>query len=187
MGILVQFCGLSGAGKTTLAVALASKMEAEGLNVLVMDGDQYRQSLCKDLGFSKADRLENVRRIKEEALKLIPDYDLILMALINPYEEGRGSVAGPAELIWIKCGLPTLNKRDTKGLYFKAYLPDGHPDKIYNLTGVNDVFEIPQQAGLIIETDVLSLAESLDCLYSFLSNKVVEERIGRLSRKRVLR
>ncbi|MBB2149936.1 adenylyl-sulfate kinase [Pedobacter gandavensis] len=172
MGIIIPFCGLSGAGKTTLAVAIASKMIAEGLKVLVMDGDHYRQSLCKDLGFSKADRLENVRRIKEEAVNLHAGYDLIIMALINPFEEGRAATGNAEELVWIKCSLETLRERDTKGLYFKAYLPDGHPDKIYNLTGVNDTFEIPEQAGLVIETDVMSLEESLDSLYSFLMVKV---------------
>lgn len=172
MGIIIPFCGLSGAGKTTLAVAIASKMMAEGLKVLVMDGDHYRQSICKDLGFSKADRLENVRRIKEAAVNLHVDYDLIIMALINPFEEGRAATGNVEDLVWIKCSLETLRERDTKGLYFKAYLPDGHPDKIYNLTGVNDTFEIPEQAGLVIETDVMSLEESLDSLYSFLMEKV---------------
>ncbi|MCX2452640.1 adenylyl-sulfate kinase [Pedobacter sp. PLR] len=172
MGVIIPFCGLSGSGKTTLAVAVASKMREEGLKVLVMDGDYYRQSLCKDLGFSKADRLENVRRIREEAVSRSADYDLILMALINPFEKGR-TIAGDAEkLVWIKCSLETLRERDTKGLYFKAYLPDGHPDKIYNLTGVNDTFEIPEQAGLVIETDVMTLEESLDSLYGFLRKKV---------------
>lgn len=171
MSTIIAFCGLSGAGKTTLTVATASKMREEGLKVLVMDGDHYRQSLCKDLGFSKADRLENVRRIKEEALRLSSDYDLILMSLINPFEEGRASIGNPEELVWIKCGLETLRARDTKGLYFKADLPDGHPDKIYNLTGVSDTFEIPTQAGLVIETDVMTLEESLDSLHMFLTKK----------------
>lgn len=182
MGVIVQFCGLSGAGKTTLAEGLASKMRNEGLKVLVMDGDQYRKSLCKDLGFSKADRLENVRRIKEEALRLNTAYDLILMALISPFEEGRTAIGDFSELIWIKCGLTTLRQRDTKGLYFKAYLPDGHPDKIHNLTGVNDAFEIPQHAGLIIETDEMTLEESLDRLYCFLSRRFFEkEKVFKLS------
>ncbi|WP_316746937.1 adenylyl-sulfate kinase [Pedobacter gandavensis] len=181
MGLIISFCGLSGAGKTTLAVGIASKMREEGMKVLVMDGDQYRQSLCKDLGFSKADRLENVRRIKEEAMRLNAEYDLILMALINPFEEGRIISGSSQNLIWIKCNLETLRERDTKGLYFKAYLPDGHPDKIYNLTGVNDTFEIPEDAGLVIETDVMSLEESLDGLYLFLM-----ERVGKGFRQKKL-
>lgn len=170
MGILIQFCGLSGAGKTTLANALAEKWRKNGQKVLVMDGDDYRQSLCKDLGFSKTDRLENVRRIKEEAMKLNTGYDLVILSIINPFEEGRKLVFSKEEmeLVWIKCGLSTLRERDTKGLYFKAHLPDGHPDKIYNLTGVNDTFEVPEQADLVIETDVLSLEESLECLHKYL-------------------
>lgn len=173
MGILIQFCGLSGAGKTTLANALAEKWRKNGRKVMVMDGDDYRQSLCKDLGFSKTDRLENVRRIKEEAKRISPEYDLIVLSIINPFEEGRKLVFSreQAELVWIKCGLSTLRERDTKGLYFKAHLPDGHPDKIYNLTGVNDTFEIPEQADLVIETDVLSLEDSVECLSRYLEGR----------------
>ena len=180
MGILIQFCGLSGAGKTTLANALAEKWRKNDRKVIVMDGDNYRQSLCKDLGFSKADRLENVRRIKEEARRISAEYDLVLLSIINPFEEGRKLVFSKEEmeLVWIKCGLATLRERDTKGLYFKAHLPDGHPDKIYNLTGVNDTFEVPGGAELVIETDVLGFEESLECLSRYLEGKELE-REGR--------
>ncbi|WP_197286276.1 adenylyl-sulfate kinase [Pedobacter sp. PACM 27299] len=178
MGILLQFCGLSGAGKTTLANTLAEKWRKNGRKVMVMDGDDYRQSLCKDLGFSKADRLENVRRIKEEARRISAEYDLVLLSIINPFEEGRKLVFSKEEmeLVWIKCGLSTLRERDTKGLYFKAQLPDGHPDKIYNLTGVNDAFEVPEQAELVIETDVFSLEESVECLNRYLEGKELKKK-----------
>ncbi|ALL08620.1 hypothetical protein AQ505_01895 [Pedobacter sp. PACM 27299] len=176
--MLLQFCGLSGAGKTTLANTLAEKWRKNGRKVMVMDGDDYRQSLCKDLGFSKADRLENVRRIKEEARRISAEYDLVLLSIINPFEEGRKLVFSKEEmeLVWIKCGLSTLRERDTKGLYFKAQLPDGHPDKIYNLTGVNDAFEVPEQAELVIETDVFSLEESVECLNRYLEGKELKKK-----------
>lgn len=174
MGVIVQFCGLSGAGKTTLALAVRQQFETEGLKVKVMDGDDYRQTLCKDLGFSRADRLENVRRLASEAEKLRSQYDVLILAVINPFNLGRNQILlnHHAAIIWIKCGLETLMRRDTKGLYHKAMLPDHHPEKIYNLTGVNDVFEVPDSPALIIETDRFSLNASLDQLLSYLRNTI---------------
>lgn len=163
MGLIFQFCGLSGAGKTTLANALSDELQAKGYRVKVIDGDVYRQTLCKDLGFSRADRIENVSRLGIYAASLREEFDFIFIAVINPYEEGREVVrrSCSAKLVWIKCEIEILINRDTKGLYHKALLPDGHPDKIYNLTGLNDVFEIPVAADLVIDTDLLSIEDSL--------------------------
>ncbi|RWU07803.1 adenylyl-sulfate kinase [Pedobacter chitinilyticus] len=163
MGLIFQFCGLSGAGKTTLANALSDELQAKGYRVKVIDGDVYRQTLCKDLGFSRADRIENVSRLGIYAASLREEFDFIFIAVINPYEEGREVVRRSccAKLVWIKCEIEILINRDTKGLYHKALLPDGHPDKIYNLTGLNDVFEIPVAADLVIDTDLLSIEDSL--------------------------
>ncbi len=163
MGLIFQFCGLSGAGKTTLANALSDELQAKGYRVKVIDGDVYRQTLCKDLGFSRADRIENVSRLGIYAASLREEFDFIFIAVINPYEEGREVVrrSCSAKLVWIKCEIEILINRDTKGLYHKALLPDGHPDKIYNLTGLNDVFEIPVAADLVVNTDLLSIEDSL--------------------------
>lgn len=163
MGLIFQFCGLSGAGKTTLANALYNDLQGRGYRVKVIDGDVYRQTLCKDLGFSRADRIENVSRLGVYAASLREEFDFIFIAAINPYEEGREVVrrSCSAKLVWIKCEIEVLINRDTKGLYQKALLPDGHPDKIYNLTGLNDVFEIPVAADLVIDTDLLSIEGSL--------------------------
>ncbi|SOD13378.1 adenylyl-sulfate kinase [Pedobacter xixiisoli] len=170
MGLIFQFCGLSGAGKTTLANALSNELQAKGYRVKVIDGDVYRQTLCKDLGFSKADRIENVRRLGVFAASQREDFDFIFIAVINPYEEGREvlGLSCNAKLVWIKCDIEVLIKRDTKGLYQKALLPDGHPNKIYNLTGLNDVFEIPVAADLVIDTDLLSIEDSLCVAVDFM-------------------
>lgn len=170
MGLIFQFCGLSGAGKTTLANALSDELRAKGYRVKVIDGDVYRQTLCKDLGFSRADRIENVSRLGIYAASLRGEFDFIFIAAINPYEEGREVVrrSCSAKLVWIKCDLTVLIKRDTKGLYQKALLPDGHPDKIYNLTGLNDVFENPVAADLVIHTDLWSIEESMRIAVDFL-------------------
>lgn len=170
MGIIIQFCGLSGAGKTTLAEGLLMDFQKENLKVKVIDGDVYRKTLCKDLGFSKEDRMENIYRLSALAHTLKEDYDFIILALINPFQEAREQITlkYEAPLIWLKCDLPTLIERDTKGLYRKALLPDHHQDKIHNLTGVNDTFDQPTNVSLIIETSKLNLEESLYELKGFL-------------------
>jgi adenylylsulfate kinase len=170
MGLIFQFCGLSGAGKTTLANALFNELLFKGYRVKVIDGDVYRQTLCKDLGFSRADRIENVRRLGNYAVSLREQYDFILIAVINPYEEGRVALwlSCNAKLFWIKCDISVLINRDTKGLYQKALLPDGHPDKIYNLTGLNDIFEVPITADLVIDTDLLSIEDGLRITIDFM-------------------
>ncbi len=174
MGLIFQFCGLSGAGKTTLANALSNELDAKGYRVKVIDGDVYRQTLCKDLGFSRADRIENVRRLGIYATSLSEEFDFIFIAVINPYEEGREILREScnAKLVWIKCDIAVLINRDTKGLYQKALLPDGHPDKIYNLTGLNDVFENPVAVDLVVNTDLLSIEDSLQLAVGFMVGKL---------------
>lgn len=176
MGIIFQFCGLSGSGKTTLANAISDQFEKENLKVMVLDGDHYRQTLCKDLGFSKADRIENVKRIAAEAERLRPQYDVLILSVINPFQICREYIrlTHHAELVWIKCELETLIKRDTKGLYYKAMLPDKHLEKIYNLTGVNDTFDIPDKPELIIDTTRSNLEACLNQLTFFLKKRVTQ-------------
>lgn len=178
MGVIVQFCGLSGSGKTTLANAVSDQFEKEGLKVMVLDGDHYRQTLCKDLGFSKADRLENVKRIAAEADRLRRQYDVLILSVINPFKTGRDHIrlTYQAEVIWIKCELEMLIKRDTKGLYYKAMLPDEHLEKIHNLTGVNDTFDVPDQPALIIDTTRSPLEVCLDQLIIFLKQYISQPR-----------
>jgi len=171
MGHIIQFTGLSGAGKTTLSNALQEWGHQHQVKIKLIDGDVYRQTLCKDLGFSKADRLENISRLGAYAASIAADYDYIFIAAINPYEEGRNNLKTKygATLIWLKCSLQTLIARDPKGLYRKALLPDSHPDKIHNLTGLNDTFEEPQHPDLILETDSVSVEEALQQTVSFLN------------------
>jgi adenylylsulfate kinase len=175
MGCLIQFTGLSGSGKTTLSKGLMEWGERQHLKIKLIDGDVYRQSLCKDLGFSKADRLENISRLGHYASSILADYDLICIAAINPYEEGRRQLKLKygALLIWLKCDLETLIQRDPKGLYKKAMLPDGHPDKIYNLTGFNDTFETPQDADLTLDTSSLSIDQCVNLAIDFLSRRKI--------------
>lgn len=171
MGHIIQFTGLSGAGKTTLSNALLEWGNQHRVKIKLIDGDIYRQTLCKDLGFSKADRLENIARLGAYAASVAADYDYVFIAAINPYEEGRHALKAKyaASLIWLQCDLQALITRDPKGLYRKALLPDTHPEKIHNLTGLNDTFEDPLHPELTLDTARLSVEEARDLTVAFLN------------------
>lgn len=170
MNNIIQLTGLSGAGKTTLSNALQEWGRHQQLRIKIIDGDVYRQTLFKDLGFSKADRLENISRLGAYAAAVCGDYDLVCIAAINPYEEGRIRLRQlhGAILIWLRCDLATLISRDPKGLYRRALLPDAHPDKLHNLTGVNETFEEPPAPALTVDTGKLSAEEALTVIIDFL-------------------
>lgn len=161
--ILIQLTGLSGAGKSTIAHQVRMKLQSLGYAVEVIDGDEYRKSLCKDLGFSKEDRNENIRRLGFVGLKLVQYKVIVILAAINPYEEVRKELkqrSSAVKTVWVHCDIKTLRQRDTKGLYYRAFLEDGHQDKLYNLTGVNDPYEIPSDADLVLHTDQETEEES---------------------------
>jgi adenylylsulfate kinase len=171
--IFVQLTGLSGAGKSTLANAVKELLQEDGYKVEIIDGDVYRKKLCPDLGFSKKDRNENIRRLGFVANLLATHGVISILAAINPYEEIRRELSayGPhVKTVWINCDLKTLIKRDTKQLYKRAMLPNDHPEKIHNLTGVNDPFEDPAAADLVIETHHSSEQESIRMLYDYIVN-----------------
>jgi adenylylsulfate kinase len=169
--LLIQLTGLSGSGKSTIANGVKRLLANKGLQVEVVDGDIYRKQLCPDLGFSKEDRNENIRRLGFVSNRFTVNGVISILAAINPYEEIRNelSLYGPhVKTVWIHCDIDTLIKRDTKQLYKKAMLPDGHPDKIKNLTGVNDPYEAPVSPDLVINTGVETEEDSINMLTEFI-------------------
>lgn len=171
MANIIQFTGLSGAGKTTIALE-AQRILSADYRVAVIDGDVYRQLICSDLGFSKADRIENISRLGAVALSMRADFEVIIIAAINPFNQSRKLLQRNcgARLVHIDCDLATLRERDTKGLYHRANLPDGDAQKINNLTGVNDVFEWPHFADLRIFTGGETLEKSMEKLLVFIKS-----------------
>ncbi|MGV3546918.1 MAG: adenylyl-sulfate kinase [Pedobacter sp.] len=163
-----QFTGLSGVGKSTLSLAVKEKLVAKGYMVEILDGDELRKTISADLGFSEEDRLAHLKRVAQLAATV--NADIVLIAVINPYEKGRQLFrdCANAKLIWLRCNLEVLRHRDTKGLYQRAFLPDGHPDKVPNLTGVNAPFEYPEQADLIIDTDQLEIHEAAKLIIQYI-------------------
>lgn len=169
--MIIQFCGLSGSGKTTLALKAKEHFSNKKINIEVIDGDEYRKYLCSDLTFSKTDRETNIRRLSFVAGRLAT-YDIIpIICAINPYEKIRREIAVQyqhVKTVYLKCSIEELIRRDTKGLYAKALLPEGDPEKLSNLSGVNDPFESPVDPHLIIETDKETIEESGKKLIDFI-------------------
>jgi adenylylsulfate kinase len=168
--MIIQLCGLSGSGKSTLAGKVRDRLLKSGNSVEVIDGDEYRKTLCKDLGFSKEDRFENISRLAYVASRLSAHGVIVIISAINPFEHMRRQVAATypnVKTVFIDCPVDKLIKRDTKGLYRRALLPDEHPDKITNLTGINDQFDIPLNPDLYINTAEKSLNECVTDLYQF--------------------
>jgi adenylyl-sulfate kinase len=152
-GLCVWLTGLSGAGKTTLARATAATLGRQGWQVEVLDGDDLRRTLCADLGFSREDRTENIRRIIVRANELVERGIVVLVAAITPYEELRRAARGVIENyleVWVNAPLEVCSARDPKTLYAKA-----RRGEIANFTGVSDVYESPQNADLMLRTDHL--------------------------------
>jgi len=169
--MIIQLCGLSGSGKTTIAFNTMVKLKANNIQVEVIDGDEYRKELCSDLGFSRADRNENIRRLAFVAGKLSQHGVLSIICAINPYEVIREEIKnnyGQVKTVFVNCDLTTLVNRDTKGMYKRAMLPDTDPEKIYNLTGVNDPFENPTKPDLLINTHLESVEDSVNKLFNFI-------------------
>ncbi|SFW33883.1 adenylyl-sulfate kinase [Chitinophaga sancti] len=173
--MIIQLCGLSGAGKTTIATSVKRKAMAYGTPVEIIDGDKYREFLCKDLGFSKADRCENIRRLGFVASRLSGHGIVCIISAINPYSAMRDELTNAYEhvkTVFVDCPVAELVQRDTKGLYKRALLPDSHPDKLRNLTGVNDPFEAPQAPDLHLKTNEKTVAACTSELFQFIQESI---------------
>lgn len=168
--ILIQFTGLSGSGKTTLAQNVRHLLMDKSYKVEIIDGDVYRKTICKDLGFSKEDRCENIRRLFKVGQNFIADDAIVLMSVINPYENLRNELRTYefVRTVYLDCSIPNLIDRDPKGLYKKALLPNNDPNKINNFTGISDVFEVPSSADLVLKTDFETVSFSTHKLYNFI-------------------
>jgi bifunctional enzyme CysN/CysC len=172
-GLTVWFTGLSGAGKTTICRAVATELLAHGLQVEVIDGDVIRNYLCKDLGFSKRDRDENIRRIAFVAQLLTRNGTIVLVSAISPYREGRDGARraiGDFLEVYVSTPLSVCEIRDPKDLYQKA-----RSGKIHGFTGIDDPYEPPLAAEIVCNTDRESTRES--------SSKVVASVLNYLSLK----
>lgn len=167
-GVMLWFTGLSGSGKSTVAVALERELHRRGRLCRILDGDNIRSGINANLGFSEADRKENIRRIAEVS-KLFVDTGIItIAAFISPTEEMRQMAAeiigrNDFKEIYISTPLEECERRDVKGLYAKARLGE-----IKNFTGISAPFEAPMNPDLSIDTSAVSLEESVRMLLALL-------------------
>ena len=173
---ILWFTGLSGSGKSTIAGALEQRLYGLGHHTYLLDGDNVRHGLNKDLGFSDADRVENIRRIGEVS-KLFCDAGLLVMsAFISPFREDRQMVRELVEAsefveVFMDTPLEECERRDPKGLYKKA-----RSGEIRNFTGIDSVYERPESPEIVLNTALQSVDEAVNKIIDYLeTHQIIAE------------
>ncbi len=173
-GVTVWLTGLSGSGKTTITTALAGRLGQCRYPVEVLDGDVIRRNLSKDLGFSKEDRMENIRRIGFVAELLTRNGVIVLVSAISPYEEARFQVRqmiGSFIEVYVNAPLAVCEKRDVKGLYKRV-----RSGEIQHFTGIDDPYESPIEPEVECRTDEESVDNSVLKIWDVLADRGHVER-----------
>jgi adenylyl-sulfate kinase len=169
-GFTLWLTGLPRAGKSTVAGLIAGRLRSLGIErIEVLDGDVVREGLCRDLGFSREDRTENIRRISFVSKLLTRNGVAVIVAAISPYREDRELAREEIQAfveVWCKASVDACALRDYKGLYEKA-----RRGEITNLTGVNDPYEEPDDADLVLDTEGETPEESADRVMELLRAK----------------
>jgi bifunctional enzyme CysN/CysC len=172
---VVWFTGLSGSGKSTVARLLERRLYALGVETFYLDGDNVRHGLNGDLGFSPADRKENIRRVGEMAKLAFEHGHLVLCTFISPFREDRRFArsllpAGRFVEVYAKCDLEVAKRRDPKGLYAKALAGE-----IKQFTGVSSPYEEPEAPDLVVETDLISVEDAVEAILAELAARGIIE------------
>lgn len=172
-GVTLWFTGLSGSGKSTVAVELEGKLHEKGILCYRLDGDNVRLGINKNLGFSAEDRTENIRRIGEVSKLFVDAGIVVLSSFISPYQEDRDTArklhedAGMDFIeVFVDCSLATAEERDPKGLYKKA-----RAGEIKNFTGIDDPYEAPQDPEIHLHSDQQTLAEEIEQILTALRER----------------
>lgn len=172
-GATLWFTGLSGSGKSTVAVALEWELTKRGKLCYRLDGDNVRLGINKNLGFSAEDRTENIRRIGEVSKLFVDAGVIVLSSFISPYREDRDAVrvlhdADNMDFIevFVDCSLEEAEKRDPKGLYKKA-----RAGEIKGFTGIDDPYEAPNKPELHLHSDQMSLEEEVEAILNLMSKR----------------
>jgi adenylylsulfate kinase len=171
--VIIWFTGLSGSGKSTVAHALEDKLHNVKIRTFVLDGDNVRRGLCKDLGFSDQDRTENIRRVGEVSLLMMETGVIVLTAFISPFVKDREIVrnlASKGEFIEVYCDaqLDICESRDVKGLYKKA-----RAGEISDFTGISSKYEQPIDPEIVLDTANQSVENAVDSIITYLSERQI--------------
>ena len=171
-GLMVWFTGLSGSGKSTIAIALERELQKRGLLCRILDGDNIRSGINNNLGFSPEDRVENIRRIAEVGRLFVDTGIITIAAFISPNNELRemaSRIIGKDDFVEVYVSTPIeeCERRDVKGLYAKA-----RRGEIKEFTGISAPFEAPEHPALSLDTSKLSLEESVNRLLELILPKV---------------
>lgn len=171
-GVMVWFTGLSGSGKSTIAIALERELHKRGVLCRILDGDNIRSGINNNLGFSEADRVENIRRIAEVSRLFVDTGIVTIAAFISPNNDIREMAAriiGRDDFleVYVSTPLEECERRDVKGLYAKA-----RKGEIKNFTGISAPFEAPSHPALVLDTSVLNLEESVNRLLDLVLPKI---------------
>ena len=174
---LIWFTGLSGSGKSTLANLLEQELHILKISTFVLDGDNIRHSLNKDLTFSSTDRSENIRRIGEVAKIMLDAGVLTIAAFVSPYKKDREmvkNIVGSENFIeiYVNASLAECEKRDTKGLYKKA-----RSGEIKNMTGISSTYEEPENPTLEIDTNKKTIDESMKKIKKCVMEKLKYDKL----------
>ena len=175
--MVIWFTGLSGSGKSTLANAVNEVLHKDGLSTYVLDGDNIRHGLCKDLGFSDEDREENIRRIGEVANLFMNAGIIPITAFVSPFISDRDKVRkiiGSKDFIEVYCAaqIGVCESRDTKGLYKKARLGE-----IKEFTGISSPYEAPINPEIVVDTGSLDLNDSVKKVMNYLTEENLLEKV----------
>ncbi len=170
---VLWFTGLSGSGKSTIANAVSTELYRQSINEYVLDGDNVRHGLNKDLGFSEADRNENIRRIGEVAKLFVDSGKIVTTAFISPFRSDRDQVRALFEEgefieVFVDCPLEECEKRDPKELYKKA-----RRGEIKDFTGIDSPYEEPTQAELTIQSNKLTVEEAVNTILQYLRDQKI--------------
>jgi bifunctional enzyme CysN/CysC len=176
---VLWFTGLSGAGKSTIARALERRLFQAGVRTMLLDGDQLRHGLNADLGFSPADRAENVRRVGEVARLFFEAGSVVLCTFVSPYRDDRARARqlvpeGRFLEVHVDCALDELRRRDPKGLYARADAGEG-----VELTGVSAPYEAPEHPELRLDTAGVEVDEAVEALLALLRERGLVADAGR--------
>jgi len=172
---LIWFTGLSGSGKSTIANALEIKLHKKRINTYILDGDNIREGINKDLTFSPEDRTENIRRIAEVAHLFVDAGVVVLGAFVSPYRKDRENIkkiVGDTNFIevYVNTSVEKCEERDVKGLYKKA-----RQGEIKNFTGVSAPYEAPDSPDIEIKTEQLTIEESVNKIVESITKKLKNE------------